>query len=92
MEIIGTIKVILPQQSGVSAKTGRTWTNQEIVITYNEESQHPNDVLLNCQNKVIEALPQFPVGTKVKCTFDPNANEYNGKWFNKLNCWKIERA
>ncbi|MDO5447947.1 MAG: DUF3127 domain-containing protein, partial [Prevotellaceae bacterium] len=41
-----------------------------------------------------EKISQFniQVGEELTVSFDINAREWNGKWFNDIRAWKVERV
>lgn len=91
MEFIGIIKKKLPVQQGTS-KSGKNWMKQEIVI---EElgKQYPNSICATAfGDKVINALSFFNEGATVKAQVDFRVQEWQGRFFNSLNLWRIEPA
>ena len=78
MEIEGKIIVVLPEQSGVSARTGSAWKSQEFVIETHE--QYPR----KCCFRVFGADRLATMNIQ-------SGEEYNGRWFNNISAWKVER-
>lgn len=37
-----------------------------------------------------DKLPEISEGTGVEVHYNLKANEYNGKWYNKLQIWKVD--
>jgi len=89
MEIQGQIIAILPAQSGTS-KNGNNWMNQEYVIETHE--QYPKRVCFKVFGE--DKIKQFniQVGQELKVSFDINSREYQGKWYNDVQAWKVEAA
>lgn len=89
MEITGKIIAVLPAQSGVAQRTGNPWKSQEYVIETHD--QYPK----KCCFKVFgdEKISRFNIqtGEEVTVSFDINAREYNGKWFNSVDAWNVTR-
>lgn len=85
MEINGKIIVALPPQSGVS-KAGKEWSRQDYVIETKE--QYPKKITFSVMNDNIMNF-QLTVGQEVNIQVDINANEWNGKWYNSITCWKV---
>ena len=89
MEIEGKIIVVLPERGGTSQRTGNAWKSQEFVIETHE--QYPR----KCCFRVfgIERLAQFAIkeGEELRVSVDIDAHEYNGRWFNDISAWKVER-
>ena len=89
MEITGKIIAVLPERGGVS-KTGNEWKTQEYVIETHE--QYPKKVCFNVFGA--DKIAQFNIqaGDELTVSFDINAREYNGRWFNDVRAWKVERG
>lgn len=86
MEITGKIIHVSAEQSGTS-KSGNPFRSREFVIETQE--QYPKKVCIALLNDKVDMCPQ--VGEVVKVKFDINAREYNGRWFNSINAWAIDR-
>lgn len=92
MEAIGTITTILPVQSGVS-KAGKEWKKQTFVIEVDSQSQYPKHVAFDVMgDEKIATVSVLQAGQQVKVQFDVDAHEWNGRWFNSVNAWRIEAA
>ncbi len=87
MEITGKVVAVLDVQSGVS-KNGNEWKKQEFVLE--TDGQYPKKACLTLFGDKVGLCPQ--VEETVTVTFDINAHEYNGRWFNSVDAWKVERA
>lgn len=87
MEIQGKVTNILPMRSGVSARG--EWKSQEFVIT--TEEQYPKMVCFQVfgEDRIISFALQL--GEAVKVSFDISAHEYQGRFFNSINAWKVEK-
>lgn len=84
MEISGKIIVALPAQGGVS-KAGKEWSRQDYVIETKE--QYPKKIAFSVMNDNIMNFG-LTIGQDVDIEIDINANEWQGKWFNSITCWK----
>ena len=87
MEIQGKIIAVLPTRSGTSAR-GTQWSSQTAVIETHE--QYPKRVAFDVLGDKISEF-NLQVGEEVTVSFDINAREYNGKWWNSVNAWKVVR-
>jgi len=87
LEVEGKLVQLLDKRSGVSAN-GTNWTSQDFVIEI--PGQYPQNAVFNVYGDRVQ-LDQFQIGEYVKVSFDIRGREYQGKWYNTLNCWKIER-
>ena len=88
MEIIGKVVAVLEIQSGTSKK-GSEWKKRDFVIETLDE-KFPKKVCFTLFGDRADACP--PIDSVVNVSFDIDAHEYNGKWFNSVNAWKVEPA
>ena len=86
-EITGKIIAVLPTKSGTSAR-GTQWSSQTAVIETHE--QYPKRVAFDVLGDRIAEF-NLHVGEEVTVSFDINAREFNGKWFNSVNAWHVVR-
>ena len=86
-EITGKIIAVLPTKSGTSAR-GTQWSSQTAVIETKE--QYPKRVAFDVLGDRIAEF-NLQVGEEVTVSFDINAREFNGKWFNSVNAWQVVR-
>ena len=86
-EITGKIIAVLPTKSGTSAR-GTQWSSQTAVIETHE--QYPKRVAFDVLGDRISEF-NLQVGEEVTVSFDINAREFNGKWFNSVNAWNVVR-
>jgi hypothetical protein len=91
MEFTGRIIKVLDQRAGVSSKTGNPWKMQDFVI---EETvgQFPKKMVFNVFGE--ENLNRFNIqeGQELTVSFDINAREYNGRWYNDVRVWNVVSA
>jgi hypothetical protein len=83
MKISGRITVVLPLQEGTS--TNGAWSKQTAIVE-ESEGQYPQSLAFDMFKDKIVALT---VGQQVEVDFDTKAREYQGKWFNNVNAWKV---
>ena len=88
MEIIGKVVSVLELQSGTSKK-GSEWKKRDFVIETLDE-KFPKKVCFTLFGDRADACPA--IDSVVNVAFDIDAHEYNGKWFNSVNAWKVEPA
>ena len=90
MEIQGKIIAVLDKRSGVSKSTGKEWSSQEYVIETHE--QYPKKCCFNVFGE--DKINTFAIkaGEELKVSFDIDAHEYQGRYFNNINAWKVERT
>ena len=89
MEITGKIIAVLPERSGVSARTGAEWRCASYVLETLE--QYPRK--MNFEVFGVDKIQQFniQVGETMVVSFDIDAHEYQGRWFNSIRAWKVDR-
>ena len=89
MEITGKIIAVLPERSGVSARTGAEWRCASYVLETLE--QYPRK--MNFEVFGVDRIQQFniQVGETMVVSFDIDAHEYQGRWFNSIRAWKVGR-
>lgn len=90
MEITGRIIAALEPRGGVSARTGNSWKTQEFVIETVE--QYPKKCVFEVFGE--DRLQQFniQVGQQLTVSFDIDAREYNGRWYNSVRAWRVVPA
>ena len=90
MEITGKIIAALEPRGGVSQRTGHNWKMQEFVIETLE--QYPRKCMFNVfgEDKLREMNIQ--VGEVLTVSFDIDAREYNGRWYNDIRAWRVVRG
>lgn len=90
MDLTGKVIAILQANSGVSARTGNPWMNQEYVIEI--PGQYPRKMLFRIFGE--DRIKQFNIqaGEEITVQFDIDAHEYNGRWFNEIRAYNIIRG
>ena len=90
MEITGKIIVVLDARSGQSRSTGNMWMSQEYVLETSE--QYPKRICFNVFGEDKIKLYNIQQGNDYTVSFDINAREYQGRWYNDVRAWKVEPA
>ncbi len=90
MEITGKIIAALPMRSGTSARTGNAWASQEFVIETHE--QYPRRCVFTVFGEDRLKEMNIQVGAELTVSFDIDAHEYNGRWFNDIRAWRAVPA
>lgn len=88
MEIEGKIIVVLPAREGISSR-GTQWKSQDYVIETHE--QYPRKCCFNVFGSDKIDLFNIQSGEELRVSFDIDAHEYQGRWFNSIRAWKVER-
>ena len=80
MELQGKVIAVLPERSG--------WKSQSFVIETHE--QYPKKLVFDVFGA--DRLQQFNIqsGDEIMVSFDIDAHEYNGRWFNNIRAWNVQ--
>lgn len=89
MEIEGKIIAVLPERGGVSSRTGNAWKSQEFVIETHD--QYPRKCCFRVFGE--DRLKQMNIqpGEELRVSIDIDSHEYQGRWFNDISAWRVER-
>ena len=90
LEIEGTIAQKLPVASGNSARG--PWAKQEFILEYPDGNFTAKACFTAWGQDKVQDLDKYQVGDKVKVSFNLKSREYNGRWYNDLQVWKIAPA
>lgn len=85
MEFKGTVKKVLPVQSGTS-QSGRAWSRQTIIVE-DDDPRYPQTVAMDVTGVNIGTVQ---VGDRVTALIEISSREYNEKWYTSVKAWKIE--
>ena len=88
MELQGKVIAVLPERSGVSARG--EWKAQSYVIETHEA--YPKKLCFDVFGA--DRIAQFNIqsGEEILVSFDLDAHEYQGRWFNSVRAWNIQRV
>ena len=88
MDITGKIIAVLDARSGVAKSSGNPWKIQEYVLETIGE-QYPKKMMFSIfgEDKIQQAA--INVGDEVVVSFDINAREFNGRWYNDIRAWRV---
>ncbi len=88
MDLQGKVIAVLPPREGTSARG--PWKSQEYVIETHD--QYPKKMVFNIFGA--DRIDQFAIkaGEEIVVSFDIDAHEYNGRWFNNIRAWNIQRV
>ncbi|MBQ9640668.1 MAG: DUF3127 domain-containing protein [Bacteroidaceae bacterium] len=89
MELEGKIIQVLEARGGTSARTGAPWKVQSYVLEV-PNGQFPRRMVFEVFGE--DKITQFniQVGQDLKVSFDIDAHEYQGRWYNSIRAWKVE--
>jgi len=84
-DLTGKIKVVKEAQTFGT----KGFTKREFVVTV-EDGKYPQDIPLECVQDKVTLLDGLKEGQVVTVTFDIRGREYNGRYFNNLQAWRIK--
>ena len=90
IKVVGTIEKLMPISKGVSA-AGREWVKQDIVMSM-ANGQFVKHFTAAVMGQ--ERIDNFKlrVGDNIVAYLDIDAREYNSRWYNSINIWRVERV
>ena len=104
MELAGRVIAVLEPKGGTS-RNGNEWKVQEYVIethdqyprrmcfdVFGDDDQYPRRMCFDVFGD--DKIKQFniQVGEELNVSFDIDAREWQGRWFNSIRAWKVERV
>lgn len=87
MEFNGTVIWIGESRSG-QGKSGE-WKSLEFAVE-DKSGQYPKKACFEANTKSYDFAVKLKVGDNVKISYDVDANEYKGRYYNKLKAFRIE--
>ena len=87
LEIEGTLQQKLPVASGTSARG--PWAKQEFILEYPDGNFTAKACFTAWGEEKVQELAKYQVGDRIKVSFNLKSREYNGRWYNDLQIWKI---
>ncbi len=90
MDLTGKIIAVLPANSGVSSRTGNSWMSQDYVIEV--PGQYPRKCVFRVFGE--DRIKQFNIqmDENITVSFDIDAHEFNGRWFNDIRAYNVQRG
>ena len=88
MELQGRVIVVMEPREGTSARG--PWKSQQYVIETHD--QYPKKMVVDIFGA--DRIDQFAIkaGEEIIVSFDVDAHEYQGRWFNNIRAWNIQRV
>lgn len=85
-ELTGKVKLIQDEQTFDSG-----FRKREMVVIV-EDGKYPQEINLEFVQDRISLLDNLSPGQEVTVTFDIRGREYNGRYYNNLQGWKVASA
>ena len=90
LELEGTIRQKQGVQSGTSARGA--WAKQEFILDFPDGNFTSQACFTAWGQDKVQELDKYQVGDAVKVSFNLKSREYNGRWYNDLQIWRISPA
>ena len=89
MEITGILVKQTSLREGVSKTNGNPWKIAEYLVEI--PGQYPRHIAFRVSDGQVGRIARFDslVGKTVTVSFDIDAHEYEGRWYNEINAWGI---
>ena len=90
MELTGKIIAEFNERGGVSSRTGNEWKAKSYVLEV--PGEYPRKMVFDVFG--VDRLQAFniQIGETLTVSFDIDAHEYNGRWFNDVRAFRIDRG
>lgn len=89
MELTGILVKKVGEREGVSQRNGQPWKTAEFLVEV--PGQYPRHVNFSVRDGQVGRIARFEslIGKTVTVSFDIDAHEWEGRWFNELGAWGI---
>lgn len=85
----GTIAVLGEVQSGTS-QNGNPWYRQTIVVNVEGYRGSFRPIAVQASGKIVGDFEGAMVGDKVEISYEVTGREYQGRWYNNVDLYKVE--
>ena len=90
LELEGTLRQKLGVQSGTSARG--PWAKQEFILEFPDGNFTSQACFTAWGQEKVADLDKYQVGDHIKVSFNLKSREFNGRWYNDLQIWRISPA
>lgn len=87
MELKGKLEQKLALEKGTS-KAGKEWIKQSIIIN-NGDTYNPQTAISFFGDDKVKMLENFKEGQDITIGVNISSKEFNGKWYNQIDGWKV---
>ena len=89
MEVVGILMRKLGERSGNSSRNGQPWRQAEFLVEI--PGQYPRHINFSVRDGQVGRIARFEslIGKTVTVSFDIDAHEYEGRWYNELGAWGV---
>ncbi len=90
LELEGTIRTKMAVQQGTSSRGA--WAKQEFILEFPDGNFTSQACFTAWGQDKVQELAKYQVGDRVKVSFNLKSREYNGRWYNDLQIWRVAPA
>ena len=90
LELEGTLRKKMDVLSGTSARG--QWAKQEFILEFPDGNFTAQACFTAWGQEKVQELAKYQEGNRVKVSFNIKSREYNGRWYNDLQIWRIAPA
>lgn len=90
LELEGTLRQKLGVQSGTSARGA--WAKQEFILEFPDGNFTSQACFTAWGQEKVAELDKYQIGDRIKVSFNLKSREFNGRWYNDLQIWRISPA
>ena len=90
LELEGTLRQKMTVQSGASARG--PWMKQEFILEYPDGNFTAQAFFTAFGQDKVAELDKYQVGDRIRVSFNVKSREFNGRWYNDLQIWRIAPA
>ena len=90
MELTGKIIAEFNERGGISNRTGNEWKAKSYVLEV--PGEFPRKLVFDVFGADRLQAFNLQIGETVTVSFDIDAHEYNGRWFNDVRAFRIDRG
>lgn len=85
----GRLEWIDNPRTGTSKK-GTKWTSVDFVLKYIDDQKNERFIMFNIfGDEKVNTVFACKQGTKIRVSWRPDAHEYNGRWYGKLEAYDV---
>ena len=89
MEFEGTLYRILPVTKGTSARGD--WQRQDVIFDYSDGGNFTRKMCVTFFNRP-DDVAKLREGSRYQVSVNIDAREYNGRWYNDIRAWRVQRG
>lgn len=90
LELEGTIRQKMGVQQGTSARG--QWEKQEFILEFPDGNFTSQACFTAWGQDKVQELSKYQQGDRVKVSFNLKSREFNGRWYNDIQVWRISPA